>query len=71
MHQRGAGAESVLDGGHEGQRLVLDVDQSQRVFGQLLALGCYGRDLIAGEADGRLEESPLLIPVDRRARWPS
>ena len=64
MELRGAWLERGLGIDDERQHLVLDLDQPQRVLGDLLGVGGHRRDLLADEADGLLEE--VRCPGTRR-----
>ena len=55
---RGASGRQI---GHERQRLVFDVDQAKRVFGDVATSSRDRGDLIAHEPDGRIEQQALLL----------
>src|ERR687885_459983 len=57
-------AQRVAERGDEGQGLILDLDQPQRVLGQLLTLCGHRGHLVPDEANGLLEELPFLVPID-------
>ena len=51
VHQRGPGVQRALRVGDRGQRFVFDLDQLQRVLGQVAAVRDDHRDALAGVAD--------------------
>ena len=51
VHQRGPGGQRALRIGDHGQRLVLDLDQLQRVLGQVAAVRDDHRDALADVPD--------------------
>ena len=67
VNGRGAGAQRVLDGEHRGQLLVLDVDQVERLLGDLFARRGDGGDALAPVAHLAVED--VLVAGHRgRAR---
>src|SRR5438067_11565627 len=54
-------AERGVEVWHERQRLIVDVDQAQRIIGDAFGLSGDGSDLIADEAEDRIEQQALLL----------
>jgi hypothetical protein len=63
---RRIGPQGFLDAGDEWQRLVIDLDQAQRIFGQFFRFRRHGGHLVPDQAHGRFEELALLVPGDAR-----
>ncbi|CAA9264690.1 MAG: hypothetical protein AVDCRST_MAG93-2350, partial [uncultured Chloroflexia bacterium] len=66
MQLRRVGALRRLDVHYERQRLVLDLDQPQRVAGDLLRVGGHCRYLIPDEPHRVVEELAVGVPLDLR-----
>jgi hypothetical protein len=71
VQDRGAGLERAARIGHGGERVVVDVDQLQRVLGEIPALGDHHRDRLAhvphhvGGQHG-LQEAAQVDVMDRQ-----